>query len=255
MKPRIPCNVGDRFGNLLVTKVWSEAFYPHRSKQKVCECKCDCGKIIVVRATSLRHEGKSQCGCKDSRGMKNVFSVGDKYGLLTILKVWSQKFDNHSKEKVCECKCDCGNIMVTRGRNLRSGHKLSCGCLQQRCNSNHYAWRGYKEISKSIWTSITKGCKRGSRILEFDITIEQGWDLFISQDRKCAISGINIEFPYKSRQYDPSKRTASLDRIDSSKGYTIDNVQWVHKIVNNMKQALSDTEFIEWCKRIAKYNG
>jgi len=44
--------------------------------------------------------------------------------------------------------------------------------------------------------------------------------------------------------------TASLDRINSSKGYTLDNVQWVHKTVNIMKQGLSDEDFKYWIKMI-----
>ena len=50
-----------------------------------------------------------------------------------------------------------------------------------------------------------------------------------------------------------SDGTASLDRIDSSKGYTIDNVQWVHKKVNMMKKDMSDSEFIAWCNEISSY--
>lgn len=36
-----------------------------------------------------------------------------------------------------------------------------------------------------------------------------------------------------------SLQTASLDRIDSSKGYTIDNVWWIHKQLNWMKWDLT----------------
>ena len=45
-------------------------------------------------------------------------------------------------------------------------------------------------------------------------------------------------------------RTASLDRIDSNKGYTIDNVQWVHKDINKMKMDLEEDVFIDNCKLI-----
>ena len=48
--------------------------------------------------------------------------------------------------------------------------------------------------------------------------------------------------------------TASLDRIDSTKGYFIENVQWVHKYVNIMKWHTANQEFIEWCKLIAANN-
>lgn len=44
--------------------------------------------------------------------------------------------------------------------------------------------------------------------------------------------------------------SASLDRIDSSKGYEQGNVQWVHKDINNMKQSFSQDKFIDWCKKV-----
>jgi len=47
--------------------------------------------------------------------------------------------------------------------------------------------------------------------------------------------------------------TASLDRIDSSKGYESGNIQWVHKQLNNMKQALPENEFFEWIKLVHSF--
>ena len=45
-------------------------------------------------------------------------------------------------------------------------------------------------------------------------------------------------------------KAASLDRIDSKKGYTEDNVQWVHKYVQRMKNAFSEKRFLEVVKII-----
>ena len=47
------------------------------------------------------------------------------------------------------------------------------------------------------------------------------------------------------------RKTASLDRIDSNKGYTKDNVQFVHKDINWMKQDFEQNKFIEYCKKVA----
>jgi hypothetical protein len=254
MSAKIACEVGDRFGKLVITKTWSQTFSDPTKKQKVCECHCDCGVTVIVRATSLRHDGKAQCGCEDARGLKTIFKVGDKYGMLTILRVWSEKFPPHrSKEKICECRCDCGNIIVTRGRNLRNGHKQSCGCLHNTCNKNHHAWKGCGELSKSLWNDIIRGSQRRSRRIPFRLTIQQGWNLFLKQERKCAISGAEIRFPNRCKKYGTEDRTASLDRIDSSKNYTLDNVQWVHKVINIMKNELPQEQFVEWCKTITKH--
>jgi len=77
------------------------------------------------------------------------------------------------------------------------------------------------------------------------------WKMFEKQDSKCALSGMPIEFVTVNRRRDRSKQTASLDRIDSEGDYTIDNVQWVHKDVNRMKNVFDNDYFIEICKKIA----
>jgi hypothetical protein len=69
--------------------------------------------------------------------------------------------------------------------------------------------------------------------------------LFIRQNKKCALSGIDI-----SIEFDGSG-TASLDRIDSLKHYTIDNVQWVHKDINKMKMDFPQESFIKMCKLVS----
>jgi hypothetical protein len=51
-----------------------------------------------------------------------------------------------------------------------------------------------------------------------------------------------------------STGTASLDRIDSSKGYEEGNIQWVHKHINFMKRTYSQEYFIDMCKKVADNN-
>ena len=46
---------------------------------------------------------------------------------------------------------------------------------------------------------------------------------------------------------------ASIDRIDSSKGYTKDNIQIVTKTINLAKRSLSDDDFIQMCLEVSEY--
>jgi hypothetical protein len=61
---------------------------------------------------------------------------------------------------------------------------------------------------------------------------------------KCVLTGWEISMTYDNC-------TASLDRIDSSKGYEIDNIQWVHTMVNMCKNKYSQDKFVEMCKAVA----
>jgi hypothetical protein len=87
--------------------------------------------------------------------------------------------------------------------------------------------------------------------LDFNLTGAYLWKLFIKQNKKCALSGLELHFPKAWGVKSKTLITASLDRIDSNKGYIIGNVQWVHKTINTMKMNLTDSEFIKFCKKVA----
>ena len=167
----------------------------------------------------------------------NGIQILDKLGII----------DGRLKVK---CKClPCGKVFEERFHNVYRGGRRSCGCLVGRTMSKSPNWKGVGEIGKSYFNSLIRGAE--SRNLGFNITMEYIWDLFLKQNKKCAISGIELKFKSYTKKPDG---TASLDRIDSSKGYTIDNVQWVHKDVNYMKQSMENQEFLNWISLIYKYN-
>lgn len=119
-------------------------------------------------------------------------------------------------------------------------------------NNKSPAWKGYKEISRTYFGSIIKSAKE--RNIPFEITIEYIWDLFLSQNRKCALSNVDIAFNTVGQKY-KRFQTASLDRINSKMGYIKGNVQWVHKTLNHMKMALDEDEFVKWCNLVTSHKG
>jgi len=68
----------------------------------------------------------------------------------------------------------------------------------------------------------------------------------------CPYSGIELQLAsHINTKIDPIYR-ASVDRIDSSKGYIKDNIQFVSTCINYMKNTLSHEKTIELCKLISK---
>jgi hypothetical protein len=94
-------------------------------------------------------------------------------------------------------------------------------------------------IRSAFMRSVRKGAKK--RGLVFDITVKTIDNLLVRQNNKCALSGISF-----------LKERFSVDRIDSSIGYTVDNVQLTTISVNLAKQQMSNDEFILLCRRISK---
>lgn len=81
--------------------------------------------------------------------------------------------------------------------------------------------------------------------------MKYAWNLFIKQGKRCALSGRVLTMDPTSMAAGAS--TASLDRIDSHKGYVRDNVQWVHLVVNDLKSNMQQDEFVAWCRDIATH--
>ena len=46
------------------------------------------------------------------------------------LRVLERVENNKDMRAQWLCKCDCGKKLVVLGKNLRSGHTKSCGCLR-----------------------------------------------------------------------------------------------------------------------------
>lgn len=183
----------------------------------------------------------------DFKTLKTSFKdiTGNRYGRLIA------EYPIRIKKKTYwVCKCDCGNTAQITMTKLTRGATKSCGCLRKETviAKNKASWKGYGDIIGNYFSQIKYNAK--IRNLEFNITIEYIWSLFILQNGLCKLSGQKLFFGSKAYQ----NNTASLDRIDSSRGYIEGNVQWLHKDVNKMKFDKSDEKFIELCKLIAEYN-
>lgn len=169
------------------------------------------------------------------------------FGLLTIKKRLEN--DRHS-HAVWLCKCVCGKELPVVGHSLTSGNTTSCGCSSRQKGKAHKNFKGYEEISNSLWISIKNNAKtRGIKVL---VTLKEIWELYLKQNRKCALTGLDIIFAKTRKTI--SDTTASLDRINSNKDYTIDNIQWVHKDINVMKQDFTEQQFLEYCQLVINYH-
>jgi len=185
--------------------------------------------------------------------------IGLKFNQLTVLEEVYDIRKETQRGKYYLCKCDCGKLTTVIGAKLKVKKypTKSCGCsrlknIWPRMRQNHPQFNGYKELSGSIWSRIKATAR--TRNIPIEITIEDAYNLFIAQDKKCKLTGLPIEFAENSKKLANGENTASLDRIDSSKGYTMDNIQWVHKDINYMKMCLSQERFIELAKLIAAIN-
>lgn len=164
---------------------------------------------------------------------------------FTVLGKANEMGGKARKYLVWWVQCVCGNVYKLRkdyAISPRSKYCSACyGHSQRADNSPH--WKGCRQIPQQYMVKTKLSAIR--RGLEFSLAIEDMADLLEKQEFKCALSGLEIGFTHKNW-------TASIDRIDSSGGYVLENVQWVHKEVNHMKMELPQTRFVELCKCVAR---
>lgn len=182
---------------------------------------------------------------------KLKLEIGKKFGKLTVLEESNEKIISKNGNKINgllgKFKCDCGKIVTKPYRYAVRGSILSCGCSQSPKKSMSPNWRGHEKISGDYWGGIIRSAK--IRKIDFEISIEHAWEKYLAQNGKCALSGEELEFGKTNVDLSCN---ASLDRIDSKKGYVEGNIQWVTKEVNRMKMDTNEERFVYLCSLISK---
>ena len=134
-------------------------------------------------------------------------------------------------------------------------HSLCKKCRKVR-NATYMS--NMKNYIKLMLKNAKYNAKRKTKDISVKITVQDIINLYDKQNGLCALTGIEMKHEIKitidKKQHIVNRFNMSIDRIDPSKGYVIDNIQLICSIINIMKYILSNDEFIEICKLIHKYN-
>lgn len=147
----------------------------------------------------------------------------------------SKRFKAWWKCSVCEHEWQA----TIYNRMDRGSNCPNCWKINKRGNKNT-RWTGYGDISGRKWLSIKREAMR--KKLSLDITIQEAWEVFLSQNRRCIFTGKELAII-----------DASLDRKDTLKGYDVGNVQWIDKQVQHIKRNLTSADFISICQKVASH--
>lgn len=98
-----------------------------RSGEDRYEVRCKCGEVYEVTRASLWNVNQYCRKCYAKTLIKD--EEGKRYGMLTVIrKVPAPTYYGDIHKQYYECRCDCGNTIITTGMYLRSGRAFSCGC-------------------------------------------------------------------------------------------------------------------------------
>lgn len=105
-------------------------------------------------------------------------------------------------------------------------------------------------MSKLVVSTKQRAAKKG---IAHDLTKEQLAEIWKMQGGKCAMTGVDLELTAGTyAQRNPQR--VSIDRVDSSGGYTTDNIQLVSCHYNLAKAAYTDDEFMDLIVNYIRHN-
>jgi hypothetical protein len=188
------------------------------------------------------------------RSIVGVYAKGKSLGLKIQKTKWTSekieilknRYPKEGPSKSLQTDLDSSASSIYNQATL---HKLDVSYNFHKKGKLNLLYKGCGDLRPSYYNQIRNRANEAN--LSFNVSIEFLFDLFEKQDRKCALSGLDLFMD--SSESLRGDQTASLDRIDSSKGYEKDNVQWVHKWLNVMKLDHSEEEFFYFCRTVTEY--
>lgn len=169
--------------------------------------------------------------------------TGHRFGKLVAVRCTH----NHiNKSLIWECKCDCGNtVFISRGNLYKS---RSCGCSHieqaRKMGKAKRKAEGYSARNKLMRKYEAHARYRN---LEFNLSSNQFNNLTKQTCYYCGkepfqvvnLRGCNGTYTYNG-----------IDRLDNTRGYTIDNCVPCCGTCNKAKMKMSVNEFADWIRRV-----
>jgi len=166
--------------------------------------------------------------------------VGQRFGRLLVVEYVESRYGT----PYWLCRCACGKEKAICGKSLKRGVTKSCGCWNKELTMARATTHGKSRTPQySMWYSAKRRAKQKG--LEFDLRAE---DIRIPE--YCPLLGLKL-VPGKRKK---TWNSPSLDRFDSTKGYTRDNIWVVSHRANTLKQNATFTELRTLAENMGKFH-
>lgn len=144
------------------------------------------------------------------------------------------------------------DISTTKDNFRNKKARVCKKCRSKKYKDSASKSRGKMDFNRIIterFNSLKTRARNKKLVVEIDCNyLKELWTL---QKGLCAISNLEMTYYFNNGRVPTN---LSIDRIDSSKGYTKDNIQLVCMAINTMKSDLCLDQLIYFCNKIIKHN-
>jgi hypothetical protein len=161
------------------------------------------------------------------------------------------------KDNIWTCPC-CGlnlnldTINFHKDKSTSTKFKYKCKICTNKHRRNFTRMSNKDDLNYFLKEVLSAAKSRAiKKSLEYDMSMEFLEELWNNQKGKCAITHIDMTHTILQGRIPTN---LSIDRIDSNRGYTRTNVQFVCVAINIMKSNLSMSELKYFCKLIIQNN-
>ncbi|VBB17663.1 hypothetical protein YASMINEVIRUS_126 [Yasminevirus sp. GU-2018] len=154
-------------------------------------------------------------------------------------------------QKFCNgCATNKDVLHFSIDKNNKDG--LQTYCKPCRLQQTYASTSVFKGFINNLFINLVKNAKH--RGIEVGITKQAVVDLYESQCGRCVYTNrvMTVDNVPKGTGRLKNVNNISVDRIDSSKGYTSDNIQLVCTGINIIKSDLAQSEVYRMCRDISK---
>jgi hypothetical protein len=164
--------------------------------------------------------------------------AGQRFGRLLVVRHTDER--NKYKQIMWECICDCGKHKLVSTSHLTTGNTKSCGCLWKERHREAVRLPVGEAAFRRLYRSYRRNSEQQKREFDLDPT---NFRQLTSSD--CFYCGSGLTNLLSEKPFNGDYPYNGLDRTDTNKGYTPDNVVPCCKHCNIAKRAMSQKDFAQ----------
>jgi hypothetical protein len=174
--------------------------------------------------------------------------IGDIHNDLTVISVPYLKIVGKSRRYIVKVRCKCSREFIADSSRIRTGETKSCKDCSFRARSLRNTVSQIEQIFRRLVIDRSK-----KHNIDVTITSEDYFKIASKNCYYCNDPPAKLA-RFKNRKYVNNEEISlhGIDRLDSKKGYHIDNIVSCCTSCNYAKHKLSEKEFINKIMKIYK---